>query len=384
MRLAIIGIALAFVWVGGVHAREGFVLLNGAPVRGDVVAVRAEGVEVKVGETTRVIPWFAFSAATRLRYDPLYRANLSEAQRGLPPDKWPNQPDGEYTLNVPRPEAVSAGAGPSRAGAGNRPFSFTPLASLPPLPRNSIANVPPAASIKTLSWGLRYGPSEEDAAYFVAVPEGADPLPATLHVWKGRTKRTETISASRRKDGDEIRVVFAEQTFTAEREGIQFTYRVSLSGSTRNPGSLLASIEVEMRRGPLNASFALVGVPSGVLIGDGNIVARDILAPPSVVLELDSSGNQPTLLGSVRMGRLRFVPRNLPSRSLQINVLNDRGIEVLTLTPTLGGDSPSDTHSFSVSASKLAAVARYTARVRMDMGPLLGLLDQRVSLSSAR
>lgn len=378
MRPAIVILALSLAALSA-RGQEtpGLILLNGAPLRGEVIAVRPDGVEVRAGAATRLHPWSAFAPGTRYRFDPLYRANLTAAQQGLPVARWPNPPDGEYSAQ-PRPLAGPATT--SAAGATDvRPLSFTALPPIPARPRNSLVTLDPKAGAQALSWGLRYGPAESDTAFFILESAGADGLPPAMHVWTAADKRPERITASRRADGDEARAVFREQRFRGAREDVQVEYRVSVSASTRMPGALLVNADVQLQKGAAISSFSLVGAPPGVLSGDGAVAARDLLAPPSLVMALDTIDGKPVFAGGVRMGRLRLIPRSGMDRALSVTISEERGAEVIKESVAFTGDAPADKHSFALPLQSLKSGGKYSLRARIDLGPFLGPVEYQES-----
>ncbi len=344
------------------------ILLNGTALRGEIVEVRADGIEIQAGAAVRFYPWTAFAPGTRFRFDPLYRANLDAAQQGLPVARWPNPADGDYTarprpLEAPRAEAPAASV---------TPLSFTAFPAIPAKSRGSLVALDPKAGANALSWGLRYGAAETEAAYFIFESAGEDGLPPAMHVWIAADKRPERVRSSRRADGEEARAIFREQRFRAQREGVDVSYGVAPSASTRAPGALLVSVEIELKKDGTSSSFALVGAPPGVLSGDGNVVARDVLAPPALVMALDSIDNKPVFAGAVRMGRLRLIPRGGMDRAVSIKIADERGGEALAAKVPFTGDAPTDKHSFVVPLDGLTAGRKYTLNARIGLGPFLG------------
>jgi hypothetical protein len=343
-------------------------LLNGTPLKGEVAEVTAEGMALRSGSAIRFYPWPALAPGTRYRFDPLYRANLAAAQQGRPVSQWPNPPDGAYSaeplpLDAPRADAISASVAP---------LAFTPFPAIPPKARSSLTALDAKAGAGSLSWGLRYGPAESEAAYFVFESAGDDGLPPAMHVWTGADKRPERVRMSRRADGEEARAIFREHRFRAVREDVEVTYRIAPTASTRAPGALLVSAEVELKKGLASSSFSLVGAPPGVLAGDGNVVARDLLAPPTLLMALESIGGKMVFAGAVRMGRLRLIPRSGMDRAISIDITDERGQKALAAEIPFSGDAPTDKHSFLVPLDGLSAGRKYALNARMSLGPFLG------------
>lgn len=351
-------------------------LLNGTAVRGEIVAVRPDGMQVQSGVNTRFYPWTAFAPGTRYRFDPLYRANLTAAQQGLAVARWPNAPDGDYANDPPKFEPASA---PVPDSAGIKPLVFAEFPPLPARPLASLVTLDTKAGARSLAWGLRHGPAETDAAYFILETSGADGLPPAMHVWVATIKRAERVLASRRADGDEARAVFREQRFRGTREDVQVDYRISVSASTRMPGALLLSADIELRKGAAASSFTLVGMPAGVLVGDGNVAARDLLSPPSILFALDLRDGKPVYAGSVRMGRLRLIPRSGMERTIAITIRDERGKKVRAESIAFTGDAPTDKHSFFMPLDSLTSGGKYTIDARIDLGPFLGALEYQES-----
>lgn len=354
-------------------------LLNGAPLRGEIVSVRPEGIEVQSGGTSRVVPWYAFAPGTRFRYDPLYRANVKAAQQGMPPTRWPNPADGELSA-APREGARAADPAPPAPTeaiprATFRPLSFAELPPIPPLRRGALVPLDRALDARATAWGLQYGAGHGDWILFVAEPGGQDGLPAALHIWTVSAKKPERIAATRHSEGDETRAVFRDVRFQTTREEAAIEYRVSVSASTRAPGSLLISAEITLRRDGVASRFALVGTPPGVVVGDVPISPRDLLAPPNLQMAMDSAGGKPVYAGNIRMGRLRLVPRSGMERAVAVSIREENGQEVLKDSFVCGGESPVDKYSFTVPLSALKKGGKYAIRASINLGPFLGVAE---------
>ena len=59
-------------------------MANGAPLPGELVQVKAEGLEVKAASGSRVINWEMLSLATRYRHQPAFRAGFAAVMKGEP------------------------------------------------------------------------------------------------------------------------------------------------------------------------------------------------------------------------------------------------------------------------------------------------------------
>jgi hypothetical protein len=338
------------------------------PIKGELAEVSVEGVYMQVGSAKRFYPWAALSPGSRYRFDPLYRANLSAAQQGRPVSEWRNPPDGEYTS---KPRALDQRV-TEEADVSVSPLAFLPLPEIPPKPRSAVAELDANAGSASLAWGLRYGPSESETAYFVFESPADDGLPPAMHVWSGAHKRPERVRMSRRADGEEARAVFREHQFRAVRENVEVTYRIAPTASTRAPGVFLLSAVVELKKGTATSSFSLVGAPPGVLKGDGKIIARDLLAPPSLFLTLESMGGKRVITGAVRMGRLRLIPRSGMDQTISIKIADELGAQVLAADVPFTADAPTDKRSFVLPLDGLSAGRKYSLHARMSLGPFLG------------
>ncbi|MCS6771041.1 MAG: hypothetical protein NZ740_03335 [Kiritimatiellae bacterium] len=356
------------------------VLLNGAPLRGEIVHVGPEGIEVRVGDSNRLVPWMAFAPGTRLRYDPHYRANLKDAQKGVAPNRWAKPPDGVYSA-TPEPFAISSAQQPLAAGALQpvpadfRPLTFQPLHHIGVRRRGELVPLEGASDVRSVSWALQYGPSASDWVLFVLEPAAHEALPAAMHLWSASGRNVERFPASRQKEGEDTRVVFRDVRLQSTREGAAVDYVITISAVSRLPGTLLLRAEVILRRDPILSSFLLLGAPSGVLTGDGSISPRDILQPPTLTFSLDNVGGKSVFAGNVRMGRLRLVPKTGMSREVEVTISEERGPAIIEGTWPAGGEQPTDKNTFVVPLDKLKSGGKYALKAKIDLGPFIGPLD---------
>lgn len=344
--------------------------LNGMPVKGEVSAVFPEGMEIRSGTSKRVYPWTAFSAGTRFRYDPLYRANLVAAQSGQPISAWTQPPDGGYEARTaPAPEAL-----PDVPTAEPRTMALAELPTISARPRASLVGLDLRDPARALTWGFRYGPAEADTVYLVLDPAPNDGLPTHMSVWLQPGKPPERLKGSRRVDGEEATVSFRKQRFRTMREGVEIQFDLGVSMSTRDPGVLWVALDVELKQGKTTSAFSLIGAPPGVLAGDGNILARDLLSTPSLKLTIETVEGQPAMMGNVRMGRLRLIPRAGMDKAVLIQITDARKTKVLEESVPIQEGRPGHKTSFTLALDRLTAGQKYAIQARIDLGPFLGPL----------
>lgn len=349
---------------------SGWRYFNGAPVKGEIVRVAPEGVEVQSGNTGRVVPWSGFSTATRFRFDPHYRANLALAQRGLALNAWTNPAEGGYTAN---PIATPTD-GASTAGSEIDPLNFTGFPTLTAQPRAGLAGIDLRKGDRAVTWGFRFGPGPSDAIYYVMEPAGDDGLPSTLWVWTDPGKRPEALKGSRRSDGDETTVSFRKQRFQSRMDDADVRFDLGLLSSTRDHNALSTTLDVELKKAGVVSSFTLVGTPPGILVGDGNVVARDLLASPSLKLGVEMQDGKPILTGAIRMGRLALIPRASMQKGVTVVIRDGRSTAVIDELVPVKADSAHSQATVNLPLERLTAGQKYALRATVDLGPLLGSL----------
>ena len=370
MRILLTGVALALSFALSAPAQE-VRLLNGTIVKGEVLSVRAEGMEIRTGDAPRLFPWSALSHGTRYRFDPLYRSNFTFAQQGRPADQWTNAPDAEYSVKpadlLPRAAVAQTSAPPARLALGGLP-------ALPARPRRSMVEGAVATGTNSLSWAFQYGPGEFDAAYFMFDPPGENGLPEGASLWTHPDKRVERVRGSRRSDGEDAVVNYRRQQFKGALDGAEAEYGVTLVTATRHPDTLFLSLDVDLKKEKNTASFSLLGNPPGLLVGDGDVLAQSLLTPPDLLVRMLVVEEKPVLAGYLRMGRLLLLPRAGLGKAVQVTVTDARNTALVDEKVVLIEDSPLARESFVLPIAGLESGQSYLINAQIDLGPLFGLV----------
>lgn len=347
---------------------------NGAPVRGTLKAVTAEGVEMDMGGSSRSYPWAALSAGTRFRHDPHYRANLAAAQAGQPKRAW-TQPPEEGSAGGVAPGSPPAGGAPGSTAAVPMtvgPLDLSAYDVVPPLARGGIPRLELRHPESALSWGLRFGKPVSDVVYLVFDPKEAGDVPESLILFAPTGERVDRIKATRRTEAGEPIVLFRKLRYHGTHNDASASIDLTCQFSSRQSSTLIVDADVELARGETRSSFRLVGAPAGTLRGDGDITARPLLEPPGLWLTADVSSGKPVLVGNVRMGRLKLLPKRGMGTEAAVTVLDDAGKVVLETTAAAKAGSAQDRYTISVPLDRLAAGRKYSVKASMDLGPLLG------------
>lgn len=330
--------------------------VNGTPVKGEVTSVKPEGLEITNGEAGKVYPWSAFAAGTRFRFDPLYRANFSLAQQGKPMSRWTNAPE----------STTDSGSAP----AAVQPMTFSAFPPLAARSRASLAGLELNDAARALTWGFRYGPGETEVAYVAIEPGGDDGLPTTLLLWSDPNQRAERLRGSRRAVGDEATVSFRKQRFRSTREGVDVQCDLALSVSTLAEGVFNVALDVELKKGDAVSSFTLYGPPPGMLVGDGDIVAQDLLVSPLMKLAISAG----SLSGDIRMGRLRFIPRSGMDKAVSVVISDARNNAVMEEKVLFQDGKQAEIATLALPLKSLVTGQRYSMQSGIDLGPFFGAL----------
>lgn len=384
--LAVVGLVIA-----GLDARAADEVryLSGAPVRGTVKSVSPEGVEVQSGNASRVYPWNMLSAGTRFRLDPVYRVNLPAIQQGAPVAARTNELETGYLSAPPAADASSAGSTGALmapavtsllAAASAGPIDLGRYDAVNPLPRAAVAQANLRNGDAALAWGLHFGSPVEQVVYFLFDVKEPGELPEGMVIYSPADGRADRIKVSRKTDGADALAQFRKLRYQGTMADVACAYDVACIFSSRQPAQLLVSLEIELARGGLSAAFQLLGAAEGVLEGDGAMTASQVLAKPSLWMTADTSSGEPVLVGNVRMGRLRFVPRRGMDTAVRVVIADEAGAVAVDESVAVTAKGPQDRYTLKLPLDKLKPGRKYALKASMDLGPLLGPLRYEESL----
>ncbi len=347
----VVGIAvLAFVCVASAQEEVTMRYVNGAPVKGSLVSAKPDGLLVSVEGANKLLPWSALSAGTRFRYDAAFRDNLATAQRGMPPADWTNSLEGAGTDLL---------------------MSFRAFPSTAERQRGRLPGFRVSDGANAVSWGFRYGPKDSDVAFAVLEAAGSEELPSSLLLWANASVNPETLTGSRRASGSDATMNFQSQRFTSVREGVDVQSDLAFAVGSRDPGQLIAILDVELKKGGAASAFTLYGVPPGLLIGDGAIAPQDMLVTPSMKWTVSRG----VLSGDVRMNRMQLLPRAGMSKTASVSISDEEGRVVAEEASAFREGRQDGAPALSLSLKALPSGQRYTLRARVDLGPFLGVLQ---------
>lgn len=368
---------LAAGLLGGAAIAQEVRFANGAPVKGEVKAVSPEGMEIQSGATSRLYPWNTLSAGTRFRFDPVYRVNLASIQKGEPAAARTNEPESGYVTSPGTEAEPVAAEGDAEPAV---PVDFDHYEPAKPLPRENIPDLTLRSPDAATSWGLRYGRSAGEVVYFVFDTRAAGDAPDGLVIYTPANGRTDRIKAARRSDRGDALMQFRKLRYQGAFGDAKASMDVACSFSSRDAGALLVSVDVELTRGAQSCAFTLQGAPPGTAQGNVLITPREILLAPSLWMATDTSSGRHVLVGNIRMGRLKLLPKRGMDLMVSVSILDEAGKPVLeeSLTPALS--SPLDRHTISLGLDKLTPGRKYALKASVDLGPLFGRLRYEESM----
>ncbi len=286
--------SLLALWLltGAVMASDTTVitLVNGITMTGQVTAVTADGLELRVGRSSRVYPWPTLAPGTRFRYDALYRMNVAAMLEGeLDPARL-NPPDPHY--NPMNPDASLSGIGVSP----EMPSTFSLAAFDPsgPFAPSAIRALRGLPATNAVFIGYQYGPDTNHAVVFGF----ADESPERLAAWNAANNRTASLTA---RDAS-----FPEQRYSAAWGEANLQTAFAWSGASTGR-SLTARIV--WSDGPREEAFVLYDQPALFVSGGQPVHVRPLLDDPQIewIARQDEAG-QWRLAGRIRMGRLTWYP----------------------------------------------------------------------------
>lgn len=349
---------------------------NGLPVKGDPKEAINDGFIVQIGQTTKTIPWSNLAPGTRYRYQTFYRANVRQASAGVSSANWSNSPDRVYS-----PFAKAAEPEKGKAAATNE--ADTSVDSSLRVNLESYEEVDPVTPIDVPKleirsmevaqfWSLQYGPSRKDVATLVFDAKGAGEFHDVMFVYTAVDGRTDKIKGAKRVDKVDSYMEYRKIPLQSLFGPTKATIEVSCMFAAKSGATLLLAADVELSRDQTKSTFNLHGTPVGITQGNGQILCRQLLVPPTLWFVLDTSTGKPQLVGNVRMSRLKLLPGKGMDSKVKLTVMNSVNGIALQDEVSLSGADADAKYTIICDLSKLAQNETYTVKASIDLGPFLG------------
>ncbi|HEY8240733.1 MAG TPA: hypothetical protein VIH35_04765 [Kiritimatiellia bacterium] len=365
-------VAAAALLAAASHAQE-LRFANGMPLKGEPVEAINDGLVVKIGTTTKTFPWETLSPATRYRYQIFYRSNFDQVLTGISSANWSNSPDKIYRpFGSKGPAKEEAQETNTAAAAGSGATLVLDMYEVvPPMAPIDIPKLEIRAMDLAQFWSVQYGPTRKDVAVFAFDTKGAGELHDMLFVHTAVDDRTDKIRGAKRTDKDDTYMEFRRVPLQTQFGGTKATLDVECWFASKQAG-VQARCETELVAGETKSSFVLRGTPAGVVQGNNQILTREILAPPVLWFILDTSSGKPLLVGNVRMGKMKLVPKFGMDDKVKLTVLNSVNGIALDQQINVGGADPETKYMIVVDLSRLAENETYAIKASVDLGAFLG------------
>ncbi|MFH0909666.1 MAG: hypothetical protein V1929_12980 [bacterium] len=344
---------------------------NGLPVKGEPTEAITDGLVVQIGQTTKTIPWSNLSPATRYRYEIFFRANVRQVAAGVPSADWSNQPDEGYWPFSTAVKSNEADAVDASADNGLRVDleSYEDVDPITPIdiPRLEIRSMDVAQF-----WRLQYGPTRKDVASLAFDAKGPGEFHDVMFAHIVADGRTDKVKGAKRVDKTDNYMEFRKIQFQSLFDATKATFDLSCMFAGKSGSTLLLTADVEFSRDAANSTFTLTGRPAGIAQGNGQILCRPLLIPPTLWFVLDTSSGKPQLVGNIRMSRLKLIPGKGMDSKVKVTVMNSAN-EIALEEDISPSSTDADTkHTIICDLSKVAQDETYTVKASINLGPFLG------------
>jgi hypothetical protein len=349
---------------------------NGLPVKGEPESAINDGLVVKIGTATKTIPWSNLSPSTRYRYQVFYRANLRQASSGVSSSNWSNQPDRVYSAFATAAEPEPAQAAATNAVEGSADSSLKinleTYEDVEPMTPIDIPKLEIRSMEVAQFWNVQYGPTRKDTAALVFDAKGPGEFHDAMFIYTAADGRTDKLKGAKRADKIDTYMEFRKIPLQSLFGATKATMEVTCSFAAKSGSALLLNADAELSRDQAKSTFTLRGTPVGIVQGNGQILCRQLLVPPTLWFVLDTSSGKPQLVGNIRMSRLKLIPGRGMDDNVKITVLNSVGAAALQQDIALGNVDQEAKYTIICDLSKLAQNETYTVRASIDLGPFLG------------
>ena len=349
---------------------------NGMPVKGDLKEAINDGLVVQVGQTSKTIPWSNLAPGTRYRYQVFYRANVRQAAAGVSSANWSNSPDRVYSpfAKASAPDTAKAAvtnATDASTDSGLR-VNLESYEDVDPVTPIDIPKLEIRSMEVAQFWSLQYGPSRKDVATLVFDSKGPGEFHDVMFAYAAVDGRTDKIKGAKRVDKVDSYMDYRKVPLQSLFGPAKATIEVTCMFAARSGSTLLLTADVEFSRDQNKSTFTLQGTPVGITQGNGQILCRQLLVPPTLWFVLDTSTGKPQLVGNVRMSRLKLLPGKGMDSKVKITVMNSVNGIALQDEVSLSGADADAKYTIICDLSKLAQNETYTIKASIDLGPFLG------------
>ena len=349
---------------------------NGLPVKGEPKEAINDGLVLQIGQTTKTIPWSNLAPGTRYRYQVFYRANVRQAAAGISSANWSNSPDRVYSpfakAAVPDKEQAAATNTVDTSADSSLRVNLESYEEVDPVTPIDIPKLEIRSMEVAQFWSLQYGPSRKDVATLVFDAKGPGEFHDVMFVYTAVDGRTDKVKGAKRVDKVDSYMEYRKVPLQSLFGPAKATIEVSCMFAAKSGATLLLSTDVELSRDQTKSTFLLQGTPVGITQGNGQILCRQLLVPPTLWFVLDTSTGKPQLVGNIRMSRLKLLPGKGMDSKVKITIMNSVNGIAMQDEGSLSSADKDAKYTIICDLSKLAQNETYTVKASIDLGPFLG------------
>ncbi len=304
-------------------------MANGMILKGAFKRATQDGLEIQTASGTKTYAWETLSAATRFRYQPIYRVNFSPIVQGLPPSARTNKPDtqpGAAPAPSAKPEPAKTTSQENREPM--RIFDLTPYENVDRLSPSQLPNLQLRVPAAATYLGLQYGPTRKDVVYLAFDRKSAQDTPDMMIAYSpGNSAYSSPVRLSGfRKESGDSRIMSFKKFKINSRFGLVTTdYEIECSCADGQTRAITVDIAVELTQGNVKNRFLLNGQFSDLVQGEGLIHVKSLLDLPVLGVGLDMASGSPRLVGNLNMSRLKLAPKVGMENRVTLTLANEKG-----------------------------------------------------------
>lgn len=366
-------------------------MANGMILKGTFKRATNEGLEIQTAAGAKTYTWETLSAATRFRYQPIYRANFDPIVQGLPPSARTKKPDAEPVVApapAVKPDPAPAKTTPQQNQESMRIFDQAPYENVDRLSPSQFPNLQLRVPAATTYVGLQYGPTRKDVIYLAFDRKSAQDTPDMLIAYSpGNPAYTSPVRLSGFKKGSgDSRIMSFKKFKINSRFGLVTTdYEIECSCADGQTNSITVDITVELTKGNVKNRFLLNGQISDLIQGEGIINVKGLLDLPVLWVGLDMTVGSPRLVGNLNMSHLKLVPKDGTENRVNITLTNEKGEvaqrEAVKIDESVFGAQ----YGVVADLKKIEAGKTYTLKASINLGTYIGpaVFEDTVAIPAA-
>ncbi|NTX00103.1 MAG: hypothetical protein HGB35_09325, partial [Geobacteraceae bacterium] len=287
-------------------------MANGVMLKGDVKQATDTGLEIQSPAGLKTYTWETLSAATRFRYQLIYRYNYDAILDGLPPSARTNRRQAITTAaqtEASTPDRMALNE-PIMEPRSLRVFDQAPFENVDSISSGQIPNLPLRTPNSATYMGLKYGPTKNEVIYMVFDPKNAKDMPDTLFVYSPFSPAyTNAVRLGGFIKGASVGHVMEFKKFKLNaRFGLVMAdYEIECTYSEGQTHDIAMTIVTDLYKGNTKNKFLLSGQDSNLIQGEGIIIVKNLLDLPVLSVRLDLTTGSPRLVGNLTMSHLKLV-----------------------------------------------------------------------------